>query len=129
MPIYHKLGNIPPKRHTQFEKPNGGLYYEQLFGTANYKYISGVATLLSDVVNFNGALQCVVAWDLDVKTGGKNDKNNMKLIATSLDDGAHWYFTEVMDKDVDQIQVGGFSYYGITLEKSLLPYFKKPTNK
>ncbi|OOG73385.1 homogentisate 1,2-dioxygenase [Flavobacterium sp. A45] len=36
MPIYHKLGNIPPKRHTQFEKPNGGLYYEQLFGTEGF---------------------------------------------------------------------------------------------
>ena len=36
MPIYHKLGNIPPKRHTQFEKPKGGLYYEQLFGTEGF---------------------------------------------------------------------------------------------
>lgn len=36
MPIYHKLGNIPQKRHTQFEKPNGGLYYEQLFGTEGF---------------------------------------------------------------------------------------------
>ena len=23
MPFYHKLGKIPPKRHTQFKKPNG----------------------------------------------------------------------------------------------------------
>jgi homogentisate 1,2-dioxygenase len=36
MPIYHKLGNIPSKRHTQFENPNGGLYYEQLFGTEGF---------------------------------------------------------------------------------------------
>lgn len=36
MPIYHKVGNIPQKRHTQFEKPNGGLYYEQLFGTEGF---------------------------------------------------------------------------------------------
>lgn len=36
MPIYHKLGVIPPKRHTQFEKPNGGFYYEQLFGTEGF---------------------------------------------------------------------------------------------
>jgi homogentisate 1,2-dioxygenase len=36
MPLYHKLGNIPPKRHTQFEKPTGGLYYEQLFGTEGF---------------------------------------------------------------------------------------------
>ena len=36
MPIYHKLGAIPPKRHIQFENPNGGLYYEQLFGTEGF---------------------------------------------------------------------------------------------
>jgi homogentisate 1,2-dioxygenase len=36
MPFYHKLGNIPPKRHTQFRKPNGELYYEQLFGTVGF---------------------------------------------------------------------------------------------
>ena len=36
MPIYHKLGNIPPKRHTIFKKPNGDFYYEQLFGTIGF---------------------------------------------------------------------------------------------
>ena len=36
MPTYHTLGNIPPKRHTTFEKPNGGLYQEELFGTAGF---------------------------------------------------------------------------------------------
>jgi homogentisate 1,2-dioxygenase len=36
MPFYHKLGNIPAKRHTQFRKPDGSLYYEQLFGTIGF---------------------------------------------------------------------------------------------
>ena len=36
MPFYHKLGSIPPKRHTIFKKPNGDLYYEQLFGTIGF---------------------------------------------------------------------------------------------
>ena len=36
MPIYHKVGSIPQKRHTIFEKPNGGIYYEQLFGTEGF---------------------------------------------------------------------------------------------
>ena len=36
MPIYHQLGNIPHKRHIQFRKPNGDLYYEQLFGTIGF---------------------------------------------------------------------------------------------
>ena len=36
MPFYHKLGKVPPKRHTQFRKENGELYYEQLFGTIGF---------------------------------------------------------------------------------------------
>ncbi|HSH65716.1 MAG TPA: homogentisate 1,2-dioxygenase [Bacteroidia bacterium] len=36
MPIYHQLGKFPQKRHTIFEKPNGGYYYEQLFGTEGF---------------------------------------------------------------------------------------------
>ena len=36
MPFYHKFGKIPPKRHTQFRKPDGSLYYEQLFGTIGF---------------------------------------------------------------------------------------------
>ncbi len=40
MPFYHKLGSIPPKRHTQFRKPNGDLYYEQLFGTVGFDGMS-----------------------------------------------------------------------------------------
>ena len=40
MPIYHRLGEIPRKRHTQFRKPNGDLYYEQLFGTVGFDGVS-----------------------------------------------------------------------------------------
>jgi homogentisate 1,2-dioxygenase len=40
MPIYHKLGRIPHKRHTIFEKTGGGLYYEQLFGTVGFDGMS-----------------------------------------------------------------------------------------
>ncbi|WP_440879482.1 homogentisate 1,2-dioxygenase [Tenacibaculum sp. C7A-26P2] len=40
MPFYHKLGKIPPKRHTQFRKENGDLYYEQLFGTIGFDGMS-----------------------------------------------------------------------------------------
>src|SRR2546421_11399689 len=36
MPSYHRLGDIPPKRHTQFRKPDGSLYAEELFGTEGF---------------------------------------------------------------------------------------------
>lgn len=43
MPFYHKLGKIPHKRHTQFRKPDGSLYHEQLFGTIGF---AGMSSLL-----------------------------------------------------------------------------------
>ncbi|MBB1283914.1 homogentisate 1,2-dioxygenase [Flavisolibacter sp. BT320] len=36
MPYYYKLGQIPHKRHTQFRKPDGSLYSEQLFSTEGF---------------------------------------------------------------------------------------------
>jgi len=36
MPHYHKVGQIPLKRHVQFNKPGGGLYSEQLLSTEGF---------------------------------------------------------------------------------------------
>ncbi len=36
---YHTLGRIPHKRHTQFRKPSGGLYAEQLVSTEGFSDI------------------------------------------------------------------------------------------
>jgi homogentisate 1,2-dioxygenase len=36
MPFYFKLGETPHKRHTQFRKPDGDLYSEQLFSTEGF---------------------------------------------------------------------------------------------
>lgn len=33
---YHSLGQVPPKRHTQFRKPDGSLYHEELFSTEGF---------------------------------------------------------------------------------------------
>ncbi len=46
MPIYHQLGKIPHKRHTQFKSDEGKFYYEQLFGTEGFH---GHAALLYHV--------------------------------------------------------------------------------
>jgi homogentisate 1,2-dioxygenase len=43
MPFYHSLGSIPHKRHTVFKNPEGGIYYEQLFGTIGF---DGMSSLL-----------------------------------------------------------------------------------
>ena len=46
MPIYHKLGNFPQKRHVVFQSPKGNHYYEQLFGTEGF---NGFSSLLYHV--------------------------------------------------------------------------------
>jgi homogentisate 1,2-dioxygenase len=72
MPIYHKLGNLPHKRHTQFRKQNGNLYYEQLFGTIGFDGMSSLLyhvhrpTMIKDVVN-EKALKIEVALEKNIK--------------------------------------------------------------
>lgn len=43
MTYYHKLGQIPPKRHTQFRQPDGSLYKEELVSSKGF---SGIYSLL-----------------------------------------------------------------------------------
>ncbi|WP_430404993.1 homogentisate 1,2-dioxygenase [Fluviicola sp.] len=42
MPFYYNLGKIPHKRHIQFRKESGDLYYEQLFGTEGFHGFSSL---------------------------------------------------------------------------------------
>lgn len=43
MPSYHRLGDLPRKRHTVFRQPDGSLYHEHLMGSRGF---SGPASLL-----------------------------------------------------------------------------------
>lgn len=43
MPIYHRLGKVPSKRHTVYRQPNGKLYNEQLFGTIGFDGMSSLS--------------------------------------------------------------------------------------
>lgn len=43
MPYYRSLGRVPHKRHTQFRRPDGELYSEELFGTQGF---AGTSSLL-----------------------------------------------------------------------------------
>jgi homogentisate 1,2-dioxygenase len=36
MPYYRRSGEVPPKRHTQFRTPEGGLFYEELMGEEGF---------------------------------------------------------------------------------------------
>lgn len=43
MPRFVSMGNVPPKRHTQFRQPDGSLYAEEVFGNEGF---SGLSSLL-----------------------------------------------------------------------------------
>ncbi len=42
MPVYHKLGQVPHKRHTQFRKPDGGLYREEVMGLEGFSSLASI---------------------------------------------------------------------------------------
>ena len=73
MPSYHRLGQIPPKRHTQFRKPDGSLYSEELFGTegfsGNYSnmYYTYPPTRVKKVEKFGNVRAFCEEWDPQVQ--------------------------------------------------------------
>ncbi len=42
MSFYHKLGHIPHKRHTQFRKPDGSLYREEVMGLEGFHGVESI---------------------------------------------------------------------------------------
>lgn len=80
MPIYHSLGNIPSKRHTIHEKPGGGLYYEQLFGTEGFH---GMSSLLYHV--HRPTMIKAVNGFVDVKPVAAIDKNITPMMLRGWD--------------------------------------------
>jgi homogentisate 1,2-dioxygenase len=42
MPYYRSVGEVPRKRHTQFPKPEGGLYAEELIGIEGFSQESAL---------------------------------------------------------------------------------------
>jgi homogentisate 1,2-dioxygenase len=85
MTYYHRLGSIPHKRHTQFRKPDGSLYREEVMGLEGFSGIQSIlyhhflpprvvqAELLSptkpEYVNF-GAIRHRAFQTKDIPAGG-----------------------------------------------------------
>ena len=73
--LYHKLGTFPQKRHTQFEKPTGGFYYEQLFGTEGFH---GHSSLLYHVHRPTQVKEILKSYSVEPKIA--IDKNIKSLL-------------------------------------------------
>src|SRR3954465_1206280 len=63
MPRYVRLGDLPHKHHTQFRKPDGGLYTEQLFSTRG----------------FSGPLSTLYHINQPTEVSGWEDKGSVKI--------------------------------------------------
>lgn len=80
MPIYHKLGGYPQKRHTVFQQDNGRHYYEQLFGTEGF---SGMSSLLYHVHRPTQVKEILRSYDVTPKIA--IDKNIKALLLKGFD--------------------------------------------
>ncbi|MCB9232186.1 MAG: homogentisate 1,2-dioxygenase [Bacteroidia bacterium] len=72
MPHYHSLGKIPHKRHTQFRKPDGGLYREELVSTEGF---SNIYSLVYHVHPPTAILEVGESWSVEPKVV---DRKNIK---------------------------------------------------
>ncbi len=77
MPIYHKLGSVPQKRHTQFRKPDGNLYYEQLFGTIGF---DGMSSLLYHINRPTMVAEIGESIDMTPKVAVNRNIKSRKLL-------------------------------------------------
>ncbi len=77
MPIYHRLGKTPSKRHTTFYKPDGSLYYEQLFGTIGF---DGMSSLLYHVNRPTMVKEVIESKDVTPKVAVAKNIHSRKLI-------------------------------------------------
>ncbi|MBP9068649.1 MAG: homogentisate 1,2-dioxygenase [Bacteroidia bacterium] len=80
MPIYHKLGNFPQKRHTVFQSKQGKHYYEQLFGTEGFNGFSSLLYHTHRPTQVKEILKSV-----DVRPKIAIDKNIKSLLLKGFD--------------------------------------------
>jgi len=91
MPFYHTLGQIPLKRHTQFAKPDGSLYYEQLFGTVGF---DGMSSLLYHTHRPTMVREVLESVDVTPKLAVEKNMLARKLIGFQIESTADQDFLD-----------------------------------
>jgi homogentisate 1,2-dioxygenase len=87
MPYYRSVGAVPPKRHTQFRNPDGGLYREELMGEEGFSsdsallYHRGIPSAIVDATG----------WELaDLSTVANHPLRPRHLRLPDLFPGEEW---------------------------------------
>ena len=76
MPRYHKLGEIPPKRHTAFKDSKGNFYYEELFGTIGFE---GMSSLMYHTQRPTQVKEIRKSYDISPKIAVAKNMKALKL--------------------------------------------------
>lgn len=117
MPIYHRLGKIPSKRHTIFRQPNGALYNEQLFGTIGF---DGMSSLLYHIHRPTMVKEVLGKKDMSPKIAEEKNIKARKLVGFDIapqDDFLDSRIAILVNKDI---------HIGLAApRKSLTDYFYK----
>lgn len=117
MPLYHKLGKIPPKRHTQFRQADGSLYHEQLFGTIGF---DGMSSLLYHINPPTAVSEIRTAVDVSPKIAVEKNMTARKLVSYDV-----MAKSDFLDSRVT-LMVNNDIHIGVAApSKSLTSYFYK----
>jgi len=76
MPFYHKLGNIPDKKHTIFKSEKGDFYYEELFGTVGF---DGMSSLLYHTQRPTQVKAILKSYDVSPKIAVEKNMKSLSL--------------------------------------------------
>ena len=76
MPRYHKLGEIPLKRHTAFKDKEGNFYYEELFGTIGFE---GMSSLMYHTQRPTQVKEILNSYDVSPKISVAKNTKALKL--------------------------------------------------
>ena len=82
MPRYHKLGDIPSKRHTVFKNKNGRFYYEELFGTIGF---DGMSSLMYHTQRPTQVKEILNKYSISPKAAIENNLKSMMLVGFNIE--------------------------------------------
>ncbi|WP_226391106.1 homogentisate 1,2-dioxygenase [Penaeicola halotolerans] len=102
MAYYYRLGDIPPKRHTQFRQPDGSLYKEELVSSHGF---SGIYSNLYHIHNPNTVKSIgepkPYKWEIAKDYGLKQTHLNTSKLETTGDDYLEARRVLLMNNDVN----------------------------
>ena len=120
MPFYHKLGNIPDKKHTIFKSEKGDFYFEELFGTVGF---DGMSSLLYHTQRPTQVKKILKSYDVSPKIAVEKNMKSLSLKGfniTPIDDFLESRKTLLANSDCHIVLAAP--------KKSLRDYFYKNTD-